>query len=71
MDHCGQPTALFPLMTRNVGPGTMLGVPSVTLPAGRGSHGLPVGMTVQGSAHQDADLLALAGQLEPLLARAG
>ncbi|MGR6901574.1 amidase family protein [Glutamicibacter sp. BSL13] len=70
VDHCGQPTALFPLMTRNVGPGTILGVPSVTLSAGRGSHGLPVGMTVQGSAHQDADLLALAGQLEPLLARA-
>lgn len=66
--HLGKAVPVFPLVTRHVGPGTVLGTPSVTLPAGLTASGLPVGITLQGLAHRDRDLLAVAARIETLLA---
>lgn len=70
--HQGEQVPLFPLFTRHVGPGTVLGVPSVSLPtglvdAGNGVPRLPVGINVQGFAHRDPELLAVASRIEALL----
>lgn len=67
--HNGEEVPIFPLMTRNLGPGTVLGVPMLTLPAGVTRDGLPVGITLQGAAHHDRDLLAVASMIETALAR--
>lgn len=67
--HLGEYVPVFPLMTRHTGPGTVLGAPAVTLPAGPTATGLPVGITLQGLAHRDRELLALAGLVESLLGR--
>ncbi|MGL3804664.1 amidase family protein [Paeniglutamicibacter sp. R2-26] len=67
VEHLGRSVPLFPLVTRHTGPGTVLGVPSVTLPAGLTAGGLPVGITLQGTAHRDRELLSLAARLEALL----
>nr|WP_272926248.1 amidase family protein [Glutamicibacter soli] len=73
--HRGTLVPLFPLFTRHVGPGTVMGVPSVSLPAGLVDAGggvplLPVGVNVQGFAHRDSELLTIASQLETLLEQA-
>lgn len=68
VSHLGKQVPVFPLLTKHVGPGTVLGVPSVSLPAGMGDAGLPVGITLQGLAHRDRALLDVAGQVEALLA---
>lgn len=73
--HRGSLVPLFPLFTRHVGPGTVMGVPSVSLPvglidAGGGVPLLPVGINVQGFAHQDSELLAIASQLETIMEQA-
>jgi Asp-tRNA(Asn)/Glu-tRNA(Gln) amidotransferase A subunit family amidase len=47
---------------------TLLGVPCVTLPAGTGSHGLPLGVQLVGRFDHDADLLVRAHRLESRLA---
>lgn len=70
--HQGEQTPLFPLFTRHVGPGTVLGVPSVSLPtglvdAGSGIPRLPVGINVQGFAHRDPELLSIAARVETFL----
>ncbi|GAA5229157.1 amidase family protein [Paeniglutamicibacter antarcticus] len=68
VSHLGRQVPVFPLLTRHVGPGTVLGVPSVTLPAGLSDDGLPVGINLQGFAHQDRGLLGIAARVEALLA---
>ncbi|GAA4380212.1 amidase family protein [Paeniglutamicibacter cryotolerans] len=68
-EHNGEEVPLFPLMTRNLGPGTVLGAPMLTLPAGLTGDGLPVGITLQGPAHRDRGLLAVAAVIEAALAR--
>lgn len=70
--HLGERVPLFPLFTRHVSPGTVLGVPSVSLPtglvdAGAGTPYLPVGINVQGFAHRDPELVAIAARVEALL----
>ena len=70
--HLGEQVPLFPLFTRHVGPGTVLGVPSVSLPVGLVDAGpdiprLPVGINLQGFAHRDPELLAIAARVEALL----
>jgi Asp-tRNA(Asn)/Glu-tRNA(Gln) amidotransferase A subunit family amidase len=39
---------------------TLVGVPAITLPAGRGPHGLPLGLQIVGPYRQDARTLAVA-----------
>ena len=43
------------------------GVPAVSLPCGRDSQGRPLGLQVIGPAGRDAELIALATALEPIL----
>jgi mandelamide amidase len=55
----GRLAPLFPTITRNTGPGSVAGVPAVTIPAGRF-----VGLTLEGRFFDDPRLLALAHTLE-------
>jgi len=62
----GRAEPLFATLTRNTGPGTVAGVPMLTLPAGRGASGLPVGLTLEGRFFGDDALLALGAEVEAL-----
>lgn len=62
----GRQEPLFPTVTRNTAPGTVAGVPMLTIPAGRTPSGLPVGMTLEGRFFGDDALLALGEQIEQL-----
>jgi Asp-tRNA(Asn)/Glu-tRNA(Gln) amidotransferase A subunit family amidase len=46
---------------------TLLGVPAVAVPAGRGAHGLPVGVQLVGRPGADRGLVDLAGRLQAAL----
>jgi Asp-tRNA(Asn)/Glu-tRNA(Gln) amidotransferase A subunit family amidase len=50
---------------------TLLGVPAVTLPAGQGASGLPVGVQLIGARWDDRALLGVAGTVESVLAAGG
>jgi Asp-tRNA(Asn)/Glu-tRNA(Gln) amidotransferase A subunit family amidase len=50
---------------------TLLGVPSITIPVGFGSHGLPLGLQVVGVFGHDDDLLAVASWCERAFPRYG
>ncbi|CAJ5782828.1 indole acetimide hydrolase [Burkholderia pseudomallei] len=63
--------ALFTRVIRQTGPATLGGVPSVSIPAGLSKHtGMPVGLMLEGPAGNDRRLLAIAREVERLLARA-
>lgn len=64
VELAGRQQPLFPTVTRNCAPGTVAGVPMLTIPAGRTRAGLPVGMTFEGAFFEDAALLALGAELE-------
>src|SRR5699024_9887944 len=66
--HLGEPTAVFPLYTRNTVQGTVLGAPMVTLPLPVGTDELPVGLTVQGARFADPHVLATAQRIQTALA---
>jgi mandelamide amidase len=63
----GRLEPLFPTLTRNTGPGSVAGVPMLTLPAGLGTAGLPVGVTLEGGFFRDPQLLALGAAVADLL----
>lgn len=50
-------------------PWSMLGVPAITLPAGFGPCGLPLGIQLVGAYHEDVELLRVAHWCERILAR--
>jgi Asp-tRNA(Asn)/Glu-tRNA(Gln) amidotransferase A subunit family amidase len=50
---------------------TLLGVPAVAVPAGRGAHGLPIGVQLVGRPGSDHALIALAGHLQQALTKPG
>lgn len=50
---------------------TLLHLPCVNLPAGRGEKGLPIGVQLVGPAKGDASLLAASARAEPILTAAG
>ncbi|TDP90778.1 mandelamide amidase [Leucobacter luti] len=58
---------IFAWGTRNVNPGSVAGHPVVSLPAGRSTNGLPVGISIEGLRSHDRALLALARQVAPVL----
>jgi Asp-tRNA(Asn)/Glu-tRNA(Gln) amidotransferase A subunit family amidase len=62
----GRSEPLFATVTRNTAPGTVAGVPMLTLPAGLSASGLPVGMTLEGRFFGDDALLALGAEIEQL-----
>ena len=47
---------------------TLLGVPTLAVPAGRGAHGLPVGVQLVGRPGSERALIGLAGRLQAALA---
>ncbi|GAA1340946.1 amidase family protein [Saccharothrix algeriensis] len=67
----GRAAPTFATVTRNAGPGTVAGVPMLSLPAGATAGGLPVGVCLEGHAFGDARLLRVAEAVEGALAARG
>ncbi|HVV94921.1 MAG TPA: indoleacetamide hydrolase [Hyphomicrobiales bacterium] len=63
----GRPVPTFMTAARNLGPVTLAGLPSLSLPAGLSTGGLPVGLTFDAPAGRDRALLALGLVVEALL----
>ncbi len=63
----GQPVPTFLTFTRNVGPGSVAGLPGISLPMGRTTDGLPMGIALDGAAGSDRRLLAIAMAVQALL----
>lgn len=63
----GRNVPTFQTFVRSMTPCTIAGVPSVTLPAGLTSAGLPVGLNFDGRRNGDRDLLAVAAAVEAIL----
>lgn len=57
----------FPTFIRNTDPGSNAAIPGISLPAGVTADGLPVGLEIDGPAHSDRHLLAVARTIETLL----
>ena len=67
----GRALPLFPTTIRNTGPGSLAGVPGITLPLPVEAGRLPVGLALDAPAGADRRLLAIAAALEAILARRG
>jgi indoleacetamide hydrolase len=63
----GQTVPTFLTFTRNVGPGSLVGLPGICLPIGCNSQGLPLSIALDAPAMQDKRLLAIATAIEQLL----
>ncbi|HXS28583.1 MAG TPA: indoleacetamide hydrolase [Steroidobacteraceae bacterium] len=63
----GRQVPTFTTFTRNTAPGSLAGIPGVSLPAGYTLEGLPIGIALDGPADTDRALLALAAAIEPLM----
>ena len=70
VDLNGQLLPTFLTYIRNTGPGSIAGIPGLTIPAGRTTNNLPVGLGLDGPAGSDRELLAIGALLEKLLADA-
>lgn len=64
----GRELPIFPTGIRHTAPGTVMGAPMATVPAGRADR-LPVGITLQGRFFDDPALLAVAETAEITLSR--
>jgi indoleacetamide hydrolase len=64
---CGVATPTFPIFTRNVGPGSVAGLPGISVPMGCNAAGLPLGIALDGPAGSDRRLLALAMAVQALM----
>lgn len=67
--HCGKDEAIFGLMTRNTVGGTLLRAPMLTVPIPVDTDHLPVGLTLQGKAFDDARVLGMGRLVERWLGR--
>ncbi|WP_018680649.1 amidase family protein [Actinokineospora enzanensis] len=65
--HNGRLVPTFPTVTRNVAPGTVVGLPMLTLPAGTTATGLAVGITLESHPFADTRLLRTAESVETAL----
>jgi mandelamide amidase len=63
----GAAVPTFPTYIRNTGPGSVAGIPGLSLPAGITLAGLPVGLELDGPAGTDQQLLSIGLAIEPLL----
>jgi Asp-tRNA(Asn)/Glu-tRNA(Gln) amidotransferase A subunit family amidase len=63
----GEPVPTFATYIRNTSPGSVAGIPGLSLPAGNTKSGLPVGIEIDGPEGSDAQVLAVGLALEPLL----
>jgi mandelamide amidase len=64
VDLNGKKVSTIGTYTRNAAPGSSAGVPGLTLPAGRGKSGLPIGMELDGPMGTDRRLLAIGIAME-------
>jgi indoleacetamide hydrolase len=60
----GNPVSTFLTFIRNTGPGSVAGLPGISLPIGLTDAGLPVGIELDGPIGSDGDLLEAASALE-------
>jgi mandelamide amidase len=60
--------AAFDLYTRNTAPGSIIGLPGLTLPIPAADAGLPVGLSLDGTPGGDRALLDIGRRLERVLA---
>ncbi len=60
----GEQVPTFPTFIHNTDPGSIAGIPGISIPAGVTSTGLPVGIEIDGPAGSDRHLLAIAALLE-------
>ena len=65
----GERVPTFPTFIRNSGPGSVAGIPGISVPAAMTAAGLPLGLELDGPAGSDARLLAIAAAVEDVLPR--
>lgn len=65
----GAERPLFPYSIGNTDPGSLAGLPSLSVPVPRLSGALPVGLGVEGPRGQDRELLAISTVIEEILTR--
>jgi indoleacetamide hydrolase len=65
----GQAVPTFPTFIRNCSPGSVAGIPGISLPAAMTRSGLPVGLEIDAAQNDDARLLAIAMAVEAALPR--
>jgi indoleacetamide hydrolase len=65
----GKAVPTFPTFIRNTGPGSVAGIPGISLPVGMTAAGLPIGMELSAPRNDDLNLLAIAAALETLFPR--
>ena len=63
----GEPVPTFITFIRNSSPGSVAGIPGISLPAALTASGLPLGIELDGSENGDARLLAIAAAVERIL----
>ena len=63
----GQALPTFATFIRNTGPGSVGGIPGISLPVGMTAAGLPIGMELSGPAGSDQQILSIAAAIEALL----
>ncbi|MGB7097778.1 MAG: indoleacetamide hydrolase [Xanthobacteraceae bacterium] len=63
----GQALPTFATFIRNTGPGSVGGIPGISLPVGITAAGLPIGMELSGPAGSDQQILSIAAAIEPLM----
>ena len=63
----GTAVPTFVTFIRNTSPGSVGGIPGISLPVGITAAGLPIGMELSGPAESDQHILSIAAAIEPLL----
>ena len=63
----GERAPTFPSYTRNGDPSSNAGIPSLSIPAGLATNGLPVGLSIDGPVGQDQRVLAIGSLLDSIL----
>ena len=66
-EFLGQEVPTFPLVVRHANLGGVAGHPGISVPAGKTSTGLPVGIELDARIDADRELLSVAAALEELL----
>ena len=63
----GQRVPTFPSYVRNGDPSSNAGIPSLSIPAGLATNGLPVGLSIDGPAAEDERVLAIGSLLDSII----